>query len=274
MISDIETPFIVFNDNQSVIKGGFWDGRLEVNHLNEDNKNDKTIQVQTIFNPDYSPITIMKMSNNEKLLLCGTKDGILISYVINEKNIEYKKSYFLFDDEITSISINENLNMFAVSSRDGFINLYIIPSFKLVRTIYLNTNKKEKNDLLYASHIFLSNSPLACITIYINSKRLFKSYTINGEIICDINECDDSSKIKSPIIYTNNSFQDILIYGTNDGFIKMRKFPELTLINSIKVFPNEEINTICVSPDKKHCYVWSCSNSIAKIKDSDLTKNS
>ena len=274
MISDIETPFIVFNDNRSVIKGGFWDGRLEINHLNVDNKNDKTIQAQTIFNPDYSPITTMKMFKNEKLLLCGTKDGILISYEINEKNIEYKKSYFLFDDEITSISINENLHMFAVSSRDGFINLYIIPSFKLVRTIYLNSNKKEKNDLLYASHIFLSNSPLACITIYINSKRLFKSYTINGEIICDINECDDSSKIKSPIIYTNNSFQDILIYGTNDGFIKMRKFPELTLINSIKVFPDEEINTICVSPDKKHCYVWSCSNYIAVIKDSDITKNS
>ena len=269
-ISNIETPFIVFNDNQSVIKGGFWDGRLEVNHLNVDNKNDKLIQMETIFHHDYSPITIMKLSKNEKLLLCGTKDGILISYKINEKKIEYKKTDFLFDDEITSISINENLNMFAVSSRDGFINLYIAPSLKLVRTIYLNNNKKEKDELLYADHIFLSSSPLACITLYINSKRLFKSYTINGEFICDINECDDSSKIKSPIIYTNNSFQDILIYGTNDGFIKIRKFPEMTLINSVKVFPGEEINTICVSPDKKHCYVWSSSNIIAVIKDSSI----
>ena len=120
------------------------------------------------------------------------------------------------------------------------------------------------------------NLPHPCVifllhlTLYINSKRLFKSYTINGEFICDINECDDSSKIKSPIIYTNNSFQDILIYGTNDGFIKIRKFPEMTLINSVKVFPGEEINTICVSPDKKHCYVWSSSNIIAVIKDSSI----
>ena len=274
MLSNIETPFLVYNDNQSVIKGGFWDGRLEINHLNADNKNEKIVPLQTIFNPDYSPITVMKMSKNENLILCGTKDGILISYKKNnEKNYEHNKSYYIFDDEITSISINEKLNMFAVSSINGFINLYIVPSFKLVRAISLNKSKKEKDELLYADHIFLSNSPLACLTLYNNSKRLFKSFTINGEFICEINETDDSSKIKSPIIYSNYSFQDILIYGTNDGFIKMRKFPEMTLVNSVKVFPGEEINTICVSPDKKCCYVWSSNNIIAVIKDSNLNKN-
>ena len=275
LISNIETPFLVYNDNQSIIKGGFWDGRLEINHLNVDNKNDKSIQLQTIFNPDYSPITVMQMSKNENLILCGTKDGILISYKKNnEKNYEHNKSYYIFDDEITSISINEKLNMFAVSSRDGFINFYIVPSFKLVRTISLNVNKKEKDEFLYADHIFLSNSPLACLTLYNNSKRLFKSFTINGEFICEINETDDSSKINSPIIYSNNSFQDILIYGTNNGFIKMRKFPEMTLVNSVKVFPVEEINTISISPDKKSCYAWSSNNIIAVIKDSELNKNS
>jgi WD40 repeat protein len=275
MISNIEIPFLVYNDNQSIIKGGFWDGRLEINHLSTENKNEKIVQSQTIFYPDYSPITVMAMKRNEKMLLCGTKDGILISSKINkEKSYEYNKSYYIFDDEITSISINEKLNMFAVSSRDGFINLYIDPSFKLVRTISLNKNKKEKNELLlYADHIFLSNYPLACLTIYNNSKRLFKSYTINGEFICKINESDESSKIKCPIIYTNNSFQDILLYGTNDGFIKMRKFPEMTIVNSIPVFKGKEINSICISPDKKCCYVWSLNNVIAVIKDSELNKN-
>ena len=275
MISNIETPFLVYNDNQSVIKGGFWDGRLEINHLSTENKNEKIVQSQTIFYPDYSPITVMAMTRNEKMLLFGTKDGILISSKINkEKSYEYIKSYYIFDDEITSISINEKLNIFAVSSRDGFINLYIVPSFKLVRTISLNKNKKDELDeLFYADHIFLSNSPLACLTIYNNSKRLFKSYTINGQFICKINESDESSKIKCPIIYTNNSFQDILLYGTNDGYIKMRKFPEMTIVNSIPVFKGKEINSICISPDKKCCYVWSLNNVIAVIKDSDLNKN-
>ena len=124
----------------------------------------------------------------------------------------------------------------------------------------------KKKNKLYANNIFLSSSPLPCITLYIKSKKLFKSFTINGEFICEINETDNSYKIKNPIIYTNNSFQDILLYGTNDGFIKFRKFPEMTLINSIKIFPGEEINTICLTPNKKYLYVWSSENVIAIVK--------
>ena len=276
MISNIETPIIIYNDYQNILKGGFWDGRLELNIINGDNKEEQAYQNQTIYNPDYSPITIMKISRNEKFLLCGTKDGILISYKLNEKNIEHKKSLYLFDDEVTSIAISENLNMFAASSKDGFINLHILPTYKLVRTICLNTNKSENesNEIIYADNIFLSGSPLPCLVLYISSKKLFKSFTINGEFICEINETDDSSTIKSPIIYTNSNFQDILLYGTNYGLIKIRKFPEMTLINSIAVFPEKEINTISLSPDKKICCVWSSDNTIALLKEeSDIDNN-
>ena len=270
MISDIETPFVLFNDNQSIIKGGFWDGRLEINNLSFDNKEDPNSQGNIIFNPDYSPITTMEISKNEKFLLCGTRDGTLISYKIIEKNLEYKKSLYLFNDEIKSISINEKLNMFAVSSKDGYINLHVLPSFKLVRTIYLNLNKNDEKSILYADNIFLSNFPLACITLYISSQKIFKSYTINGEFICELKESDDNYKLKSPLLYTNNNFQDILIYGTNNGFIKLRKFPEMTLIHSIEVFPGDEINMVSLSPDKKFCFVWSSENAIAILKNSDI----
>ena len=277
MISDIENPVIVFNNSQCLLKGGFWDGRLELNNLNLDTKEDPILLAQTIFNPNYSPIVVMEKAKSEKFLFCGTMDGNLISYKINQKIIEFKRSLCLFDSEITSISINEKLNMFAVSSKDGFVNLHILPTYNLVRTICLKYNKKnninknenenEKNsNLLYANNIFLSSSPLGCITVYINSKKLFKSFTLNGEFICECKECDESSNIKSPIIYTNNSFQDILVYGTNDGFIKFRKFPEMSLINSIEVFPGEEINTICITPDNKLCYAWSSNNIISVIK--------
>ena len=267
-ISNIETPIVVFNDGQSIIKGGFWDGRLELNNLQLDNKEDQSLKSQVIFNPHYSPIITMEIEKKEKLLFCGTKDGILITYKINDKTIEYKNSLYLFDDELISISINDTLNMFAVSSKEGFVNLHILPSFNLVRTICLNKNKNAENNILYADKIFLSSSPLACITLYISSKKIFQSFTINGEFICEIKESDNSSKIKSPLIYTNNNFQDILIYGTDNGFIKIRKFPEMELINSIEVFPGEEINTICLSPDKKYYFVWSSGNIIAVIKDS------
>ena len=264
LLSDIEIPFISYNNNHIIIKGGFWDHRLEVNIIDLENKEEQSM---VIFNPDDSPITTMKISKNEKILLCGTKDGTLLYYKLSEKKIEYQNSLYLFDDEILSISINEILNMFAISSKNGVINLYTLPSFKLVRIICLNKkNENEKKNKLYANNIFLSSSPLPCITLYIKSKKLFKSFTINGEFICEINETDNSYKIKNPIIYTNNNFQDILLYGTNDGFIKFRKFPEMTLINSIKIFPGEEINTICLTPNKKYLYVWSSENVIAIVK--------
>ena len=269
LLSDIETPFIVFNDNNNIIKGGFWDGRLEINITNIENKED---QNKNVFNPDFSPITTMEIDKAEKYLYCGTKNGTLLIYKLNENNIEHKKSLYLFDDEILSISINETLNMFAVSSIDGFINIYILPSYKLVRTICLNINKTNNEEILYADKIFLSNSPLPCVTIYTNSKKLFKSFSINGEFISETIETDDSFKVKSPIIYTNNYSQDILLYGTNNGFIKLRKFPEMTLINSIEVFPKEEINTICLSPDKRYCFTWSSGNVIAVIKGQEIEK--
>ena len=159
--------------------------------------------------------------------------------------------------------------MFCLGSKDGFINLYILPSCELVRTIYLN-KKSDNNNIMdneiFANNLFLSNYPLPCITAYISSKKLFISYSINGKLINKINECDNSYRLKNPIIYTNNNFQDILIYGTNDGFIKIRKFPEMILINSISIFQNKEINSLCLSHDKKFCYVWNEGNIIAVIK--------
>ena len=272
-MSNIETPIVVYNNNQSIIKGGFWDGRLEINNLNLEKNNDITLQVQTIFNPDLSPITHIDYSSKEKTFICGSIEGNLYIYKLNNYVPEFIKGLYLFDEEITSIYINDNLNMFCVSSKDGFINLHVLPSFDLVRTIYLNKkdndkyfNKDTNSYRLFANNIFLSNFPLPCITAFINSNKLFISYTINGKLISEVNECDNSYKIKSPIIYTNHNFQDILIYGTNDGLIKLRKFPEMDLLNKIEVFPNKEINAICISPDKKYCYIWSSGNVIGVIR--------
>ena len=47
----------------------------------------------------------------------------------------------------------------------------------------------------------------------------------------------------------------------------------MILINSIEVFPKKEINSLCISQDKKHIYAWSSENIIAVIKASDKNKN-
>ena len=135
----------------------------------------------------------MEITKDETILLCGTLTGYLICLSINGLNLKIIKKINLHSEEINYININDNLNMFATSSLDGFVNLHILPSFELVRSLKIsNTNKNSyyENDSIfcYADNVFLSSSPLACLVIYIASKRIFRVFTINGEFIEDIQE--------------------------------------------------------------------------------------
>ena len=80
-------------------------------------------------------------------------------------------------------------------------------------------------------------------------------------------EEETTGTIKIPIVFQNLNFADYLIYGTEDGFVKIRSFPEMKLINSIKPFEGQEIITLELSPDKRFCYAWSHREKIAVIKD-------
>ena len=265
-INDSEFPLVIYDNWKYLLKGGFWDGRIEFNTLITEQK-EETLN-NTIFNNFGSCITIMEISKKENNLLCGTKEGLLLSYKINKMKIELKKNLYIHSEPIVSISINDTLNMFATSSKDGYIMVYTFPSFNLVRSIYIPSLFTDESEFLYADNVFLSNSPLPSITIYISKKKLFKTFTINGHFIQDIKEEVNVNFIKSPIVFTSYDFQDYLIYGTNNGLIKIRKFPELELIHSINPFNNEKcIQCLCLSLDQKYCFAWSHSNEIAVISN-------
>ena len=269
-ISQQNPPVIFYNKNKYMIKGGFWDGRLEINTilLNAKEKHfSKYIFIKE------GPIVIMEMTKDEKILLCGTKIGYIICLSVDGPNLEIKNKIYLHNDEITSININDNLNMFSTTSLDGYINIHILPSYDLVRSIKISLANKNilygnnDDELFYANNIFLSSSPLPCVIAFISSKRIFRIYTINGEFVEDIQETNNSNYIKCPIIFNDLNFQEYLIYGTDDGRMKIRKFPNMDLIKN--VIPNEcsEIISMDISDDKKYCYLWIKDNKIIIIKD-------
>ena len=337
-ISSIETPIIIYNNNKLMLKAGFWDGRIEINSLLFNTKNEFISSM--IFSGNGQPIVCMEISKDEKLLFCGTKDGAIIIYEIDGNHLKIKDIIYSHSDEITSISINDNLNMFASTSFDGYIMLYLLPSFQLVRAIHISSLRIKKNENIiinknnendqnkknndneniintninenkiienksnilneiinnnntqienniyceesfeeynenqneYADNVFLSSSPLPCIVIYISSKNIFRSYTINGEFINEIDEKEKSSKILSPIIYKNLSFNEILIYGTNNGYIKIRAFPKMNLIHSIKIYKEDcEIRALEISNDKRYCYSWGKEDRLAFISDNIIS---
>ena len=265
-ISSIQIPIIIYGNNKYLIKGGFWDGRIEINSLINAPKEQP---FSTCIFPNAGPILKMSMTKNEQFLICGTKLGVVLVFRVYDKIIQIKKRLFLHSDEITSISINDNLNMFATSSKDGYIMLHILPTSELVRAIKIKIKKSNKKNI-YANNVFLSSSPLPVITIYCSELKIFKTYSINGLEINEQEEEDYSININCFCIYNNIDFQDFLIYGTDDGLVKIRKFPEMNIINSINPFDGEQIETLTISQDKRYCFVWGKDNQIGLIKDNNL----
>lgn len=271
LMSQQNPPIIIYNKNKYMIKGGFWDGRLEINSIIIDPKEKEKYFSNKIYIKE-GPIVAMEMTKDEKILLCGTKIGYIICFSVEGPNLEIKNKIFLHKEEITSININDNLNMFATSSLDGYINMHILPSFDLVRSIKMSiANHYYANDdddkLFYANNVFLSSCPLPCVAAFISSKRLFRIFTINGEYIGDIEETNNSNYIKSFIIFNDLNFQEYLIYGTDDGRIKIRKFPNMELNINIQPLDCNDIVSMDISLDHKYCYVWIKENTIIVIRD-------
>ena len=268
LISGIDIPMIIYNDNKYILKGGFWDGRIEISSATSDEKFSFCI-----FPNEDDPVVVMEMTKDENYLLCGTKKGFIIVYLVKGNNFEFVQKLYYHSEEITSISISNNLNMIATSSKDGFIMLYTFPLFKLVRAIKISINENE-NEFVFADKIFLSSSPIPCVTIYISSKSLFKTYSINGAKLYENAELENSTFIKCSQIIHDLNFQDILIYGTNNGFIKIRKFPDMSLVNVIDFLDGQPIETFALSKDHRYCFAYSGGDSVAVISDEESRNNS
>ena len=264
IINNTDFPLIIYDNWKYLLKGGFMDGRIEFNTLNNEQK-EETFS-RTFFN-DLGCINIMEINSKENILLCGTNDGNLLYFNIDKNKIEFKGNKNIHTEPIISISINDNLNMFATSSKDGYIMLYTLPSFNLIRSIYIPNLFKDEAEFLYADNIFLSNHPLPCITIYISKKKIFKAFTINGNWIGDIKE-EKIENIKCGFIFSSYDFQDYLIYSSNNGFIKIRKLPELNLIHEINPLnKSKSIECLCLSKDLRFIFGWSDSNEILVISN-------
>ena len=171
--------------------------------------------------------------------------------------------------------------MFATSSKDGFIILHTLPTFKLVRTIKISLNQSQnyqnnenENEFVFGNNIFLSSSPLPCIVVFISSLKIFKTYSINGVPLFENSESGNSILIKSSLIVHDLNFQELLIYGTNNGFIKIRKFPDMSLVNAIEFLDGQPIETFALSQDHRFCYTYSGGENIAIISDEETTSDS
>ena len=111
-------------------------------------------------------------------------ESINIDFIINNNNLgklEIYKNNILIDeiidhnDIIIDLFYNRRLNMFATTSYDSFIYIYILPN-KLFSMI-----KHPKN--LFYDNIFLSANPFPTVIGYEKNENILTTYSLSGMLI-------------------------------------------------------------------------------------------
>ena len=209
------TPSIVYDKGNYLIMGGYWNGQIIINYLEDDEKKQKnknTKYFNILFTNKHSPITLMKMDESETFLICANKIGNVFIFVNKQDKIEWSMYKIISDNEkeITSLDLNENLNIFITSDKEGYNNIYTFPQCKLFNSfkiklnevqLPINNNQNDTNNSsiasrsesnmninisqneLYADIVIISNLPLPTLIFYIRLKKCLCVYSINFHLI-------------------------------------------------------------------------------------------
>ena len=280
--------------NEIFVIAGFFDGSLLFyklpNKMSKKEENQKAeeknyyiIEENIIKVFDKSLITSLEIDKDEKHLLYGTLNGSIVIYTLNynlykenKKFIEFKKIFKSHNNyPIHSISINNDLNLFADCAYDGYVNIYKLSSYsnyEIVNSIYIDTSTYNYT----LDYVFLSAQPLACIVLYSNDKCQFKCFSINGSSLHStendtlltsnkFNEyyLDNEESMSSPIIFNDYKFNDYLIYIFRKNYVLIREFPSMKLVmalNPTRENRNEELTMLSLSSEQKNLFILEQNN--------------
>ena len=158
--------------------------------------------------------------------------------------------------EISHINCNNELNLWASASIDGYVNIYSFPLCKLFRTFKIPTNN--------CRYIFLSSSPLPCVVAICNEKTISEIfvYSINGKFLSRQN-CQNN--ISCPNIIKDLNSNDYLVYICNNT-VNIKSIPNLLIQVLIEDLPG--IYAIFTNTERTILYATNRSgNEIYLIKD-------
>ena len=227
---------VLFINNNYVCVYGFYDSHIEIRSYNN-------LKNQTIINTPYDTTSVTKLcydKRNQKIY-CGYGSGnIIVYHMINECHWKVQKYINDHNGAITDIAYHNGLQVAVTSSkRDKFVNVYTVPSFNLIRKILVIPNIQSN---AYISHVFVSNSPVNSISVYLEEENTLKAFTLNGrELQIDDNSNDKFKYSSHCILQSINGIDDFIAFGTENGYFVLRKFPDMQKLYEIQVFENIKI---------------------------------
>ena len=231
------------------IIGGYYDGRIEIIYVED--KIEKKRKTLYPFSEE-EPILSISINNDETFMILGNSIGNIAIYKIdieNDKWLLYEKRFHQMSP-ISDININNDLNLFATSSIDGYINLYTLPLCKLVRSIKAPINIENNGKCNY---VFLSESSLPSIVVINEEEKSSEiiTYSINGKYLADFKE---DQAIEFPVkIKDLNTYEYIAYFSKSQ--VNVRNLPSLSLQIVIKNIFN--VHSLCINDDLTTIYAIS-----------------
>ncbi len=276
-MNNTQSPIVFYNDGKNVALGGFYNGNILVQNLDENIYDDKKTKVKctTVHSThETSPIVQMVISKSDIFVICGNTLGTIYIFIINENNKSEWTLYKTMHDhqsEITSISLNENLNIFITCSRDGFCNLYTMPKCNLVNSFKLTDSSFQiestnSTNTYYPNITVISNSPLPCIIFYIENRQSLSVFSINGHFIKE-EKIDFKISPNGIKKYTDMQFKDyLLIFNPNKNCIDIYNIIDLNSVFSLPTIGHGFVDFI-LSKDLEHMLI------LVKFKGKNEEKN-
>ena len=225
-----------FNHGKAIVMGGFYDGKLMVYSI-ENKKNN--VELYPFI--EEKPILSVEIDKEENYLFLGNSIGNICIYQIESDFKKWIKIHFKTDQisPISHINCNNDLNLWLSTTIDGYINIYTLPSCKLIRCIRVSTKK--------CSYAFLSSSPLPSIIVISdeeNNSEIYV-YSINGNFMFKQQEY---FHMTNPILIKDINSFEYLVYAGRDNII-IRKLPNLDVQVNIDCLPG--VHTLCITDDNK-----------------------
>ena len=153
--------------SKNLIMAGFYNGKVHIFPIDS-----KFSPLQIIAFNDKLPVISICIDKNEEFAFFGNSMGNIRILKIDKDPSKYR-FYQTITDQMSAISYidcNRELNLWASSSIDGYINMYTLPLSKLIRVIKVPTTKCD--------FVFLSASPLPSIVVITEEKGFPKYFLI------------------------------------------------------------------------------------------------
>ena len=287
-IKNTKQPNIWLDNGKILAKGGYWNGNIilkkfiyekekkekeKENQINNNNtqSNEQSKMIYIYTTNEYSPIMNMVIDKNETFAICGNTNGTIFIFKIIPNNKMIWMLYKNFNDHnspISSVAINETLNISIICSQKGLCMLYTLPYFNLYNSFIIGKDGKEsenQEEIICPNLVLISDSPLPCFIFYIDLKRILYFYSVNGHLL-------NKKKLSCPLqentikIYRDYQFVDyILIYNTSTKAFELYSMIDFVLIQKLPILPddNYEFIDFDLSDDLDHI-LFLCRNKTDK----------